>query len=162
VKPFPWEQDPDYRRPHRRVRPKPTPLPEVDPRRLPLDHPALGPFSTAPLIRRLRQRVRVSQRELAWRARVAHTTVSRVESGDLAPSLALLQRLLAIGALHLVVVDEQGRVIRPLPDDDDEPRHRGYGAAHRVRERPYLNGPARTPNAAHARPGWQPPDVVKL
>ena len=108
------------------------PLPDVDPRRLPLDHPALGPFAAGPLIRRLRQRVRVSQRELAWRARVAHTTVSRVESGDLAPSLALLQRLLAIGGLHVVVVDEQGGVILPLPDDDDEPRRRGYGAAHRV------------------------------
>ena len=137
------------------------PLPEVDPRRLPLDHPALGPFETAPLVRRLRQRIRVSQRELAWRARVAHTTVSRVESGDLAPSLALLQRLLAVGALHLVVVDEQGRVILPLPDDDDEPRRRGHGAAHRVWERPYRDGPARKPNAAHARAGWEPPDAVK-
>ncbi|HZD96602.1 MAG TPA: helix-turn-helix domain-containing protein [Micromonosporaceae bacterium] len=161
MKPWPWEQDPDYRRPHRRVRPKPMPLPEVDPRRLPLDHPALGPFETAPLVRRLRQRIRVSQRELAWRARVAHTTVSRVESGDLAPSLALLQRLLAVGALHLVVVDEQGRVILPLPDDDDEPRRRGHGAAHRVWERPYRDGPARKPNAAHARAGWEPPDAVK-
>jgi transcriptional regulator with XRE-family HTH domain len=137
------------------------PLPEVDPRRLPLDHPALGPFDAAPLIRRLRQRVRVSQRELAWRARVAHTTVSRVESGRLAPSLALLQRLLAIGALHLVVVDEEGRIIPPLPDDDEEPRRRGYGAAHRVWERPYRGGPARKPSSAHARTGWEPPDVVK-
>jgi len=78
----------------------------------------------------------VSQRELAWRARVAHTTVSRVESGDLAPSLALLQRLLAIGGLHVVVVDEQGGSSCHSLTMMTNRGRRGYGAAHRVWERP--------------------------
>jgi len=112
------------------------PLPDVDPRRLPLDHPAILPFDAAPLIRRLRQRLRVSQRELAWRARLSYSTVARAESGELAPSLSVLQRLLAVGALRLVVVDEQGHVVKPLAERVLEPYRRVRRYAHRTWDRP--------------------------
>jgi transcriptional regulator with XRE-family HTH domain len=149
----------EYRRPHRRVRPKPAPLPEIDPRRLPLDHPALQPFDAARLIRRLRQRIRVSQRELAWRARVAHTTVSRAESGELGPSLSTLQRLLAVGALHLVVVDERGRVVPPLADGELPSYRQVRRYAHREWE-PGSPFTRKKPKSRHARRVWEPPEQI--
>ncbi|HKE65955.1 MAG TPA: helix-turn-helix domain-containing protein [Micromonosporaceae bacterium] len=93
-------------------------------------------FEAGPLIRRLRQRTRISQRELAWRARLSHTTVSRAETGELAPSLSVLQRLLAVGALRLVVVDERGRVVPPLAERPLEPYRRVRRYAHKTWDRP--------------------------
>lgn len=41
--------------------------------------------------------------------------MARVESGDLTPSLDVLQRILAVAEVYLVAVDEAGRVVRPNP-----------------------------------------------
>ena len=58
-------------------------------------------------------------------AKVAPSTIGRVEAGALTPSLAVLERLLGAAGLHLVVVDQYGRVIQPMADREDT--HDGAG-----------------------------------
>jgi transcriptional regulator with XRE-family HTH domain len=84
-----------------------------------LPAPYVGPDTIPGLVRRLRRLTNLSQRELAEAAKVAPTTVARVESGELMPSLRMLMRLLAVGRLLLVVTDEQGRVIAPMRTWDE-------------------------------------------
>ena len=158
--------EPERPRPHRRVRPRPQPLPEVDPRRLPLDHPALAGFEAAGFVRRIRQMTGIGQRELVWRARLSHSTVARAETGALMPSLAVLRRLLAVAALHLVVVTEDGTVVPPLSDYEPgsrpaPPAPRRY--AHHRRDswaRRRNPDPMAIPDMAAARPDWDPPTRV--
>ncbi|GAA5147153.1 hypothetical protein GCM10023321_07720 [Pseudonocardia eucalypti] len=71
-------------------------------------------FCVAGLVRAVRRRADLSQRELAARAGVSRSTVNRVEAGGYAPSLAMLSRLLAVADVHLVAVDGQGHVVPPL------------------------------------------------
>jgi transcriptional regulator with XRE-family HTH domain len=66
------------------------------------------------LIRKARRIADLSQRELARRARISSTTVGRVEAGTLVPSLQTLEQMLNAARLLLVVVDADGRVVRPM------------------------------------------------
>ncbi len=79
----------------------------------------LDDFDPVGLVRAARRRMDCSQRELAQRAGVAPSSVARIESGSLAPSLGLLRRILAAADLGLVAVDRQGRLVRPMRDRDD-------------------------------------------
>lgn len=76
--------------------------------------PRVGRYPASGLIRRARRMADLSQRELARRAKVSQSTVARLESGDLRPSLDVMQTLLATAGLHLVVVDEEGHVVLPM------------------------------------------------
>jgi transcriptional regulator with XRE-family HTH domain len=89
-----------------------------------VDPPPAGPTwvaaDTIPgLIRSVRRRADMSQRELAAAAELSSSTVGRIESGSLTPSLGVLLRLLAVGKLVLVVTDEDGNVVRPMHIWDD-------------------------------------------
>jgi transcriptional regulator with XRE-family HTH domain len=81
--------------------------------------PRVGCYPIAGLIRRARRIADLSQREMARAARVAPSTVGRVESGVMAPTLEVFQRLLATAKLSLVVVDGEGHVVQPMRDIDD-------------------------------------------
>lgn len=85
----------------------------------PATGPTVGPFPIAGLVRRARRMVGVSQLRMARFAKVAPSTVSRVEAGTLTPSLAVLERLLGAAGLYLVVVDQGGRIIQPMETWDD-------------------------------------------
>jgi len=74
----------------------------------PPDFPLIG------LVRAARRRADLSQRKLAVGAGVSPSTVSRIEAGTLAPSIALLRRLLGVADIDLVAVDRHGRVLQPL------------------------------------------------
>jgi transcriptional regulator with XRE-family HTH domain len=76
-------------------------------------------FPAAGLVRAARRRADLSQRELALAAGVHGSTVGRIESGHLTPSLEMLLRLLAAAGLHLAVVDGDGRLVQPMEDRDD-------------------------------------------
>lgn len=81
--------------------------------------PRVGAYPASGLIRRARRMRDLSQRELASLSGVPQSTVGRVESGTLTPSLKVLQRLLSACDLHLVVVDRDGRVVQPMRDLED-------------------------------------------
>ncbi|WP_085066943.1 helix-turn-helix transcriptional regulator [Catenuloplanes japonicus] len=71
-------------------------------------------FPVAGLVRRARRMSDMSQRDLAREASVSPAAVARVETEGLAPSVALLQRILAVAGLHLVVVDPDGHIVQPM------------------------------------------------
>ncbi|MFI5840677.1 helix-turn-helix transcriptional regulator [Catenuloplanes sp. NPDC051500] len=71
-------------------------------------------FPIAGLVRRARRMSDMSQRDLAREAEVSPAAVARVETEGLAPSVALLQRILAVAGLHLVVVDPEGHIVQPM------------------------------------------------
>ena len=56
---------------------------------------------------------------MARAAGVSQATISKMEAGTLTPSIALLQRVLAVAKLWLVVVDHEGHVVRPMRDLGD-------------------------------------------
>ena len=61
----------------------------------------------------------MSQRQMARFAKVAPSTVGKVEAGTMVPSVAVLERLLGAAGLYLAVVDQDGRVVLPMEDWDD-------------------------------------------
>lgn len=77
------------------------------------DFPAPG------IVRAVRRRADVSQRELAERAGLSCSTVHRIEAGAHPPSLTTMCRVLRVADLTLVVVDHEGRLIPPLRAWDD-------------------------------------------
>ncbi|SCE84004.1 Transcriptional regulator, contains XRE-family HTH domain [Micromonospora purpureochromogenes] len=81
--------------------------------------PTVGQFPIAGLVRKARRIAGLGQRQMARFARVAPSTVGRVETGEMTPSLAVLERLLGAAGLYLAVVDPDGRVIQPMADWDD-------------------------------------------
>jgi transcriptional regulator with XRE-family HTH domain len=83
------------------------------------DQPRIGPYPVPGLMRRARRIADLSQRELARAAKVAQSTVARIESGDRVPSLDMMQRLMAAAGLCLVVVDASGRVIQPMRECEE-------------------------------------------
>ncbi|WCN81018.1 helix-turn-helix domain-containing protein [Micromonospora sp. LH3U1] len=81
--------------------------------------PTIGRFPIAGLVRRARRIKGLGQRQMARFAKVSPSTVGKVEAGDMTPSLAVLERLLAAAGLYLTVVDQEGRVIQPMADRED-------------------------------------------
>jgi transcriptional regulator with XRE-family HTH domain len=81
--------------------------------------PKLGPYPVAGLVRRTRRIADLSQRQLARRVGVAASTVGRIESGTIEPTLGLFQRILATAGLSLVVIDGTGHLVLPMRDVDD-------------------------------------------
>ncbi|MER5704203.1 helix-turn-helix transcriptional regulator [Micromonospora sp. NPDC002296] len=81
--------------------------------------PTVGPFPIAGLVRKARRIAGLGQRQMARFAKVAPSTVGRVETGAMTPSLAVLERLFGAAGLYLAVVDQDGRVIQPMADWDD-------------------------------------------
>jgi transcriptional regulator with XRE-family HTH domain len=81
--------------------------------------PRIGAYPVPGLLRRARRLADLSQHQLAKRAKVPQSTVARIESGKLAPSLKLFQRLLDAAGLSLVVVDNEGHVVQPMRESDD-------------------------------------------
>jgi transcriptional regulator with XRE-family HTH domain len=66
------------------------------------------------IVRRVRRKADLSQRELAKHAKVSPTLVAAIETGDRTPSLPVLLRLLNAANYQLVVVDADGRLAVPL------------------------------------------------
>jgi transcriptional regulator with XRE-family HTH domain len=81
--------------------------------------PRIGPYPAPGLLRRARRIADLSQRELADAAKVSQSTVARIESGERAPSLSMMQRLIAPAGLYLVVVDGDGRIIVPMRECEE-------------------------------------------
>ncbi|WP_203710133.1 helix-turn-helix domain-containing protein [Asanoa siamensis] len=71
------------------------------------------------LLRAARRRADLSQRQLAKKGRASHGTVGRIESGELVPSLAMMERLLAACGFRIVVVDQRERKLQPMVDSDN-------------------------------------------
>lgn len=82
--------------------PQPPPLPYVGRQTLP------------GLVRAIRRRADMSQRELAKAVYLARSTVAKLETGDNAPSLDTLLRLLAVANLVMVVTDREGNIVSPM------------------------------------------------
>jgi transcriptional regulator with XRE-family HTH domain len=81
------------------------------------------------LVARLRTAHGLSQRALAVRARTSQAWISRVERGDVSPSVESLQRLLRVMGEELVLDTSR------MCHDDTDPRHRAATAAMDVAER---------------------------
>lgn len=79
----------------------------------------VGPDTIAGIVRTVRRRVDMSQRQLAAHIKVSSSTISRVEAGSLTPSLEVFLRILAAAELMLVVTDSDGKVVRPMRIWDD-------------------------------------------
>ncbi|GAA4690291.1 hypothetical protein GCM10023215_28640 [Pseudonocardia yuanmonensis] len=88
------------------------PAPTEDPQH----RPPPGPLDVSGLVRSVRRRADLSQRELAQKAGVAVSTVGRIEAGRLVPTVAALERLLAVAGLALVAVDERYVLVEPQRD----------------------------------------------
>ena len=84
-----------------------------------LTEPFDVPFPAPGIVRAVRRRADTSQRELARFARVHPSTIGRIEAGTLTPSLAMLSRIVGTAGFRLVVVDEAGRVLKPMRDRAD-------------------------------------------
>lgn len=83
-------------------------------------HP-MGPdratFDAAGLLRRVRRRADISQRELAQRAGVGHATVGRVEAASHPVSLSTFDTLVRAAGFRLAVLDTDGHELAPMRDD---------------------------------------------
>jgi transcriptional regulator with XRE-family HTH domain len=66
--------------------------------------------TAAELIRETRRRHNVSQASLARRSRTSQTHISRIERGESSPSVATLERILAVLGERLELGAEPGRV----------------------------------------------------
>jgi len=79
--------------------------------------PASGPTRIPDLVRRARRLTGLSQRGLASRLGVAHSTVARWETGACSPDLASFERLATLAGLRLVAIDSNGSVVEPMRAD---------------------------------------------
>lgn len=66
---------------------------------------------------RARRLADLSQRELADHVGISCSTVSRLESGFITPTLHLYERILAVAGLRLAVLDAEGHEVAPVPAD---------------------------------------------
>jgi transcriptional regulator with XRE-family HTH domain len=81
------------------------------------------------LVAGLRNRHGLSQRALAVRARTSQAWISRVERGEVSPSVESLERLLCVMGEKLVL-----DAVR-MPHDDDDRAHRARTTAMDMTER---------------------------
>ncbi|MGC5308419.1 helix-turn-helix transcriptional regulator [Micromonospora zamorensis] len=84
-----------------------------------LTEPSDAPWPAAGIVRAVRRRADLSQRELARWAGVHHATIGRIEAGRMVPSIVLLRRIIGVVGCRLAVVDEFGRVLKPMQDWQD-------------------------------------------
>lgn len=84
-----------------------------------LTEPSDAPWPAAGIVRAVRRRADLSQRELARWAGVHHATIGRIEAGRMVPSIVLLRRIIGVVGCRLAVVDEFGRVLKPMRDWQD-------------------------------------------
>ncbi|MEU5723359.1 helix-turn-helix transcriptional regulator [Micromonospora sp. NPDC047738] len=84
-----------------------------------LTEPFDAPWPAAGIVRAVRRRADASQRELARFAGVHPTTIGRIEAGSLTPSIAMLRRIISVAGFRLAVVDDAGRVLKPMRDRAD-------------------------------------------
>ncbi|WP_051511000.1 helix-turn-helix domain-containing protein [Intrasporangium oryzae] len=68
-------------------------------------------------VARARRMADLSQRELAAAVGVSHGTIARIEAGKGHTSPTVLSAILRVAGLRLVVVDESGREVGPVPAD---------------------------------------------
>lgn len=80
---------------------------------------SLAGYPIAGLVRRARRIADMSQRQMARFAKVAPSTVGKVETGAIVPSVDVLARLLGVAGLYLIVVDQNGHVVEPMADRED-------------------------------------------
>lgn len=66
------------------------------------------------IIRRVRRKADMSQRELAKYAKVSPASIGGFETGATTPSLPVLLRVLNAANYQLVIVDADGRLVTPL------------------------------------------------
>ena len=109
---------------------------------------------------RARRRADLSQRELAALVGISASTVSRIESGAVVPSIALYVRLLALAGLRLLVVDREGHEVLPVPrcPSNAGPSHATTVPMHApgsVTARHVTSSPT-TPRTASGRPTTRP------
>jgi transcriptional regulator with XRE-family HTH domain len=81
--------------------------------------PSAEKFPAVGLVRAVRRHADLSQRELAQRASVCRSTVSKIEAGEREPSLALFERLVRAAGCRLVVVNEHNHVLQPMVEAED-------------------------------------------
>ena len=81
------------------------------------------------LVAELRERHGLSQRALAVRASTSQAWISRVERGEVSPSIASLERVLGAMGERLVLASER------LAHDDSDEHHRATTAAMDMSER---------------------------
>ncbi|MFP5023134.1 helix-turn-helix transcriptional regulator [Pseudonocardia phyllosphaerae] len=79
------------------------------------------------LVRTVRRRADLSQRELAREVGVSPTTIARIESRTLAPSLVTLGKVLAVAGLRLAVVDTENRQVPLMSDPPGDDLRDGAG-----------------------------------
>jgi transcriptional regulator with XRE-family HTH domain len=73
-----------------------------------------GEFPTGDYVRQLRRVADLSQRELADVTRISRSRIERIESGTADPRIGQLGELFGIRGWRLVVIDTDGRQVRPL------------------------------------------------
>lgn len=71
-------------------------------------------ISAAPIVRRIREASKLTQRELAERAGTTQAVVSRIESGDASPSVEMIQRLAHAAGYELRLEFVPRRVVDPV------------------------------------------------
>nr|WTA67281.1 helix-turn-helix domain-containing protein [Micromonospora sp. NBC_00855] len=95
------------------------PSPSTAQRKVILSTPSDTPWPVVGIVRAVRRHADLSQRELARWAGVHHATIGRIEAGRTVPSIDLLRRIVGVVGCRLAVVDEFGRVLRPMRDWED-------------------------------------------
>lgn len=75
-------------------------------------------FTSAELIRSVRRCADVSQRELADAAEVAKSTVTRIETGEVDPTFAMLDKLLRAVDCRIQVLGPDRKPVMHLDDGD--------------------------------------------
>jgi len=121
--------------------------------------------TAAVLVRGCRQSAQLSVRELADEAGVAASTVTRIEAGQLNPTLPMLQKLLEAAGQQLTIgVTPIERPRRPQLRDLSDARHKGPDGDEPdwMRLRGFLDYLAQHPQAAPAAIRRRPPRTSSL
>ncbi|MEQ3551561.1 helix-turn-helix transcriptional regulator [Pseudonocardia nematodicida] len=90
-----------------------------------VDTPAVP--DVAGLVRAVRRRADLSQRQLAELTGLARSTIGRIESRTLAPSLETLGAILAVAGLRLVTVTADNELVTPMADPPTDDLRDGAG-----------------------------------
>lgn len=75
------------------------------------------PFDGGGTVRRIRRRLRMSQRAFAAACGITASVVAKVENGQQRLDVDLLATMAAVAQLRLVVVDDTGREVPPMQAD---------------------------------------------